>query len=152
MRKIILLMGIMLLPLSAINGQVMKENLPDPMENRHLKIQRPQADKIVLSISTKLKLSTKQEERIGDALKKETQKFDKTFEDYTEAEEKEKKYRAEMNEFRHEMLLINMGITNVIRDYLDEEQKEAFDTMIEQRMAPKARVKKKRFRRTRKPV
>ncbi len=147
-------MGIILLPITAMNAQVMKESLPDPMENRNMKIRRPEASRIVLSISTKLRLSTRQEKRIADALKKETRKFDKTFDAYEEAEEKEKKYRAEMNELRYEMLKINMSISDVIRDYLDEEQKEAFDTMIEQRMAPKRPAKKKRVKRKRvkKPV
>ena len=156
MKKMILIMGIVLFPITAIHGEVMTESLRDPMEKRNLKIRRPEADRIVLSISMKLRLSTKQEERIEDALKKETRKFDKTFDDYQEAEEKEKKWRAEMNDARHDMLMINMGISNVIRDYLDEEQKEAFDKMVEQRMTPKKKApkKKKRVKRrkVRKPV
>lgn len=155
MKKLILLMGIILLPLSAVKGEVMTASLKDPMEKRNLKIRRPEADRIVLSISTKLKLSTRQEERIANALKKETRKFDKAFDAYQDAEEKEKKWRFEMNDLRHDMLKINMGISDVIRDYLDEEQKEAFDKMTEQRMAPKkTRKKKKRVkrRRVKKPV
>ena len=155
MKKIILIMGIVLLPITAMHAEVMTDSLRDPMEKRNLKIRRPEADRIVLSISTKLRLSTKQEERIVDVLKKETRKFDKTFDAYQEAEEKEKKYRAEMNNLRHDMLSINMGISNVIRDYLDEEQKEAFDRMIEQRMVPKKAPKKKKRvkrRKVRKPV
>ena len=150
MRKIILLMGIILLPMSAVKGEVLRQSLKDPMENRKLKIRRPEADRIVLSISTKLKLSTRQEERIANALKKEMRKFDKTFDAYQEAEEKEKKWRYKMNDLRHDMLSINMGISDVIRDYLDEEQRETFDKMVEQRMAPKkTRKKKKRVKRKR---
>jgi hypothetical protein len=156
MKKMILIMGIVLLPITAIHGEVRTGSLRDPMEKRNLKIRRPEADRIVLSISTKLKLSTRQEERIADALKKETRKFDKTFDAYQAAEEKEKKWRSEMNELRHDMLSINMGISNVIRDYLDEEQRESFDKMVEQRMTPKKKVSKKKKRvkrrRVRKPV
>ncbi|MBU4491321.1 MAG: hypothetical protein KKD69_02550 [Euryarchaeota archaeon] len=152
MKKTILLMGIILLPAGVISGEVIREPLRDPMENRNLKISRPEADKIVLSVSTKLKFSAKQEERITDALKKETSKFDKTFDDYRIAEEKEKKWRSEMNNLRYEMFRINMGIPNVIRDYLDEEQKEAFDRMIEEKMAPQKALPKERKRIKRKRV
>ena len=152
MKKIILLMGITLLPITAVNAQVAKKSLKDPMENRNMTIRRPESTRIVLSISTKLRLSTKQEERITNALKKETRKFDKAFDSYRMAEEKEKKWRAEMNNLRYDMLKINMGISDVVRDYLDEEQKEIFDTMIEQRMAPKKTPKKKRKRVKRKRV
>ncbi|MEA3307692.1 MAG: hypothetical protein U9Q34_07900 [Elusimicrobiota bacterium] len=150
MKKIILLMGIVIFPFTMINGELLTEPLKDPMKGRAMKIRRPEADRIVLSISTKLRLSTRQEERISKALNKETRKFDKTFDDYQEAEEKEKKWRVEMNDLRYEMLKINMGISDVIRDYLDEEQREAFDTMVEQRMSPKkTRRKKKRVKRKR---
>ena len=152
MKKIILLLGIILLPVSAINGEAIK----DPMAGRKFKISRPESDKILLSVSTKLRLSVKQQERIISALKKETREFDKTFDTYQIAEEKERKWRFEMNDLRHKMLKINMGISNVIRDYLDEEQREIFDKMMEKKMVPKkiSPKKKKRVKRrkAKKPV
>ena len=154
MKKIILLVAVILLPSLTMGGEIKKE-IKDPMKDRKLEIRRPDADKIILSVSAKLKLSSKQEERIGSAIKKQAREFDNIFENYQDAEEKEKKWRFEMNEFRYEMFKISTGITDLIREFLDKEQRETLDKMIEARMTPKKakrKVKKRRRVKSKKTI
>ena len=151
MKKVVLIFAIFFLPLCIGANEVTIKDMPDPMAKRRLKVQRPDGEKLLLAISAKLKLSSKQQERILKAINKETEKFDDIFKEYKKAREQEKKWRFKMNELRHRMLKLNMNIPEVLRQFLDEEQKEVFDTMIENSMAPKKRKKKRKVLKKRRP-
>ncbi|MBI4655541.1 MAG: hypothetical protein HY746_02215 [Elusimicrobia bacterium] len=101
-------------------------------ENRP-EIQKPNPEAIMADISGALRLSSKQEDRILSAIKKESSMFDDVFQEYENASKEEKKWRIKMNDFRHKLIQITKGIPELIRSYLDDEQRESFDKMIEKK-------------------
>lgn len=93
-------------------------------------VPRPDAQGIMADLSTSLRLSSKQEQRISSAMKKQASEFDKLLREYDKSAEEEKKWRFKMNDARYRMLKLNRDIPDVIRGYLDDEQREAFDAMV----------------------
>jgi len=93
-------------------------------------IKRPEPRGILNLISTELKLSSKQEDRITKALEKETKDFDKIMSEYEKKHKELKKLEYETNELKYKMIKINKNIPDVIREFLDDEQKMKFDKII----------------------
>ncbi|KAF0127176.1 MAG: hypothetical protein FD189_471 [Elusimicrobia bacterium] len=115
-------------------------NIPD--EPGAFNIPRPEARGVIADLGIRLKLSAKQEERISGAIQKQTREFDSIFKEYERAAAEEKKWRYQMNEHRYKLSLISKGIPDLVREYLDVEQREAFDTLLDERRKPVAEVKK----------
>jgi len=93
-------------------------------------IQRPDSARILNSISADLKLSSKQEEKIAKAMDRKTKDFDKTLADYEKNMKELKKFEYKVNELKYEMLKINKALPDVIREFLDDEQKIKFDEKL----------------------
>ncbi len=92
---------------------------------------RPDAQKIMSELSATLHLSSKQEERLSSAINKKTSEFDKQMKEYDKNSAEEKKWRYKMNENRHSMALINRNMPDVIREFLDDDQRQNYDGMLE---------------------
>ncbi|MDT8286896.1 MAG: hypothetical protein RQ748_07290 [Elusimicrobiales bacterium] len=118
-------------------------DLPIPGEPSALTVPRPEARSVISDLGVRLRLSAKQEERISRAIQKQTRDFDKIFKEYERAAAEEKKWRYKMNEHRYRLSLISRGIPDLVREYLDAEQREIFDDLLEERRKPIAEVKKK---------
>lgn len=97
---------------------------------------RPNPAKMMSEISAALRLSSKQEDRIAKAVDKRTADFDKVMKEYVKASDEEKRWRFKMNEARYELVKITRSLPDTVRDYLDDEQREAFDELIESRRKP----------------
>ncbi|OIO00254.1 MAG: hypothetical protein AUJ51_10695 [Elusimicrobia bacterium CG1_02_56_21] len=117
-------------------------------------VQRPDTQKIMSELSISLRLSSKQEERISSAVNKKMAQFDKVMKEYDRNSKEEKKWRYKMNANRYEMLKMNRDLPDAIREYLDDEQRQSYDEMLEARekeAAPAVKpVKKKRLIRRKK--
>lgn len=94
-------------------------------------VQRPDAGKIMSELSTSLRLSSKQEERISAAVNKKTSEFDKLMKEFEKNAVEEKKWRYKMNETRHAMQTITRDMPDTVREYLDDEQRQTYDGMLE---------------------
>lgn len=116
-------------------------DLPIPGEPSALTVPRPEARSVISDLGVRLRLSAKQEERISRAIQKQTRDFDKIFKEYERAAAEEKKWRYKMNEHRYRLSLISRGIPDLVREYLDAEQRETFDDLLEERRRPIAEVK-----------
>ncbi len=117
-------------------------DLAIPEEPGVFNVPRPEARGVIADIGARLRLSAKQEERISAAVQKQTREFDRIFKEYETAAAEEKKWRYRMNEHRYKLSLISRGVPDLIREYLDEEQREAFDTLLDERRRPAAEAKK----------
>jgi len=93
-------------------------------------IKRPEPMTILNLISTELRLSSKQEDRIKKSLEKEVKDFDKIMSEYEKKYKELKKLEYETNELKYKMIKINKNIPDVIREFLDDEQKIKFDKII----------------------
>jgi hypothetical protein len=93
-------------------------------------LQRPDAARILSDLSAELRLSSKQEERITEAVNKKGKDFDKLLKEYDNASAEEKKWRYKVNELKHGMDGINKSIPDLIRDFLDDDQRQNFDSML----------------------
>lgn len=113
-------------------------------------IRRPDGEKLLLNVAAELRLSSMQQKRILKAMDEEADKFDDFFKEHGKAGEKERKWRYEMNEIRHKMLRLTMNLPEVLRECLDPRQRETFDTLVENSMAPKKKrtARKKRTKKT----
>jgi len=100
--------------------------------------QRPDAQRILSDLSAELRLSSKQEQRITDVVKKKAKEFDKLFSEYEKASAEEKKWRTKVSDLKYGMNGINKGIPDAIRDFLDDEQRQTFDSMLENVRASRA--------------
>jgi len=100
-------------------------------------IQRPDALRILADISPELRLSSRQEERITAAIDKKGKEFDGIFKEYEKADAEEKKWRYKVNDFKYKMNGVNRSIPDVVRDFLDDEQRQNFDALLEARRNPK---------------
>ena len=109
-------------------------------------VQRPDADKIMAELSSSLRLSSKQQERISSAVNKKTSEFDKLMKEYETTSAEEKKWRYKMNETRHGMQTITRDIPDTVREFLDDEQRQTYDGMLEagSKPAPEAAVEQGR--------
>lgn len=122
-------------------------------------LQRPDAQRIMSGLSAELRLSSKQEERIGAAVRKKTEEFEKLMREYEKNSAEEKKWRYKANESRYGMARIHRELPDTVREFLDDEQREAYDRLLEaerkpaapavaaQESAPKPAKKKKLVRR-----
>mgnify|MGYP001614336053 CR=1 FL=1 len=88
--------------------------------------QRPDADRILSDLSAELRLSSKQEERITEAVDRKGKDFDKLLREYDKAAAEEKKWRYKVNELKYGMNGISKGIPDVIREFLDDDQRQNF--------------------------
>jgi len=99
-------------------------------------VRRPDASGIMAEISSALRLSSKQEERIAAAVGKKAVEFDKLMKDHDKSAAEEKKWRYKMNESRHAMQTINRDLPDTVRDFLDDEQRQSYDEMIAAKKKP----------------
>ena len=99
-------------------------------------VQRPDAEKIMAELSTALRLSSKQEERISSAVTKKTGQFDKLMQEFEKNSAEEKKWRYKMNETRHTMQTITRELPDTVREYLDDEQRQTYDGMLDAKVKP----------------
>jgi len=100
-------------------------------------VQKPDAQKIMSELFV-LRLSSKQEQRIASAIDKKAKEFDKLARDYDRTSGEEKKWRYKMNEQRYQLLKITQGMPDLVRDYLDEEQRQTYDAMLDTKNKPAA--------------
>ena len=143
MNKLILL-SMLLLPASAYAQQ----DLPDPETPQAVHdpraealdgadvVQRPDAQRVISDLSAALRLSSKQEDRINSAIQKKTAEFDKLMREYERNSAEEKSWRSKMYQNRYEMLKINRDLPDLVRDLLDDDQRQTFDQMTEARRKP----------------
>jgi hypothetical protein len=159
--KKLLVFAILCLPAAAYCQELSRADLNAPPgigaggESASETVQRPDAQGIMADLSTSLRLSSKQEQRISSAIKKKASEFDKLMKEYAKTSEEEKKWRFKANEAHYGMLKINRSLPETVREYLDDEQREAFDAMIAAKRkpavkqaappAPKPAVRKKRL-------
>lgn len=99
-------------------------------------LQRPDAQKIMSEISELLHLSSKQEDRISRAITKKTREFDSNMEDYEENSAQEKKWRFKMDANVSAMKKVGEDLPDVVRDFLDDEQRQAYDDFLAARSKP----------------
>lgn len=93
-------------------------------------VRRPDAQKIMSELSTALRLSSKQEERLSSAINKRMQQFDKLMKEYDKNSAEEKKWRYKMNANRYEMLKLNRELPDAIREFLDDDQRQSYDELL----------------------
>lgn len=132
--KTLLILALLSLP-SAVCGAAPKktslEDSPVIKDSDLLEpVQRPDSQKIMSELSTALRLSVKQEQRISAAVAKRTAAFDKLMKEFDRNSAEEKKWRYKMNANRYEMIKLNRELPDAIRDFLDDEQRESYDEML----------------------
>lgn len=140
MKKLII-SALLLLPAAAYCQGLSKtdlEAMPGLGEPRGEAVQRPDSRRIMSELSTALRLSSKQEERISAAVRKKTAEFEKLMKEYDRNSAEEKKWRFKMNENRYSMIKINKDMPDLVREFLDDEQREAYDAMLEAASKPAA--------------
>lgn len=101
-------------------------------------LQRPDAQRIMSGLSAELRLSSKQEERIGAAVRRKTEEFEKLMREYEKNSAEEKKWRYKANESRYGMVRIRRELPDTVREFLDDEQREAYDRLLEAARKPAA--------------
>jgi len=101
-------------------------------------LQRPDSQKIMSEISEALHLSSKQEDRISKAVSQKTREFDKNMDEYEKNSSEEKKWRYKMNENSRAMEKITRDMPDVVRDYLDDEQRQSYDNLLAAKNKPAA--------------
>ncbi len=99
-------------------------------------LKRPDAPAMMAELSAALRLSSKQEERISAAIGRKTKEFDRLMKEYEKNSAEEKKWRARTNESRYGLQKINRDMPDLVREYLDDEQRQAFDRLLESRRKP----------------
>ncbi|HBA59744.1 MAG TPA: hypothetical protein DCZ92_02755 [Elusimicrobia bacterium] len=140
--KILLLFVLLFLPFRASASDANMDVLPGLEALKtdtpagEAALQRPDAQKIMSEISEILHLSSKQEDRISRAVNKKTREFDGNMDDYEENSAQEKKWRFKMNENLAAMKKINEDMPDVVRDFLDDEQRQAYDDFLAARNKP----------------
>lgn len=139
MKKILLPAAVLA---AALITAAVAADLNIPEEPGAFNVPRPEARSVISDLGVRLRLSAKQEERISRAIQKQTRDFDKIFKEYERASAEEKKWRYKMNEHRYKLSLISRGIPDLVREYLDAEQRETFDDLLEERRKPITEVKK----------
>ncbi len=137
--KKLLILALLALPLAAYSQELSNaelEALPaakgakmEALESAE-PVQRPDAQKIMSELSTALRLSSKQEERLTSAINKRMAQFDKLMKEYDKNSAEEKKWRYKMNANRYEMLKLNREMPDAIREFLDDDQRQSYDEML----------------------
>lgn len=114
-------------------AQELPEGLPGMTDEAQTGIQRPDSKRIMTGLSPALRLSSKQEERIGGAITKKSKEFDKLLKEYDKAAAEEKRWQEKVEALKSKMRDLNNSLPDVIRGYLDDEQEQNFDGMLEAR-------------------
>ncbi|OGR45362.1 MAG: hypothetical protein A2X35_03725 [Elusimicrobia bacterium GWA2_61_42] len=144
MKKLIIL-ALLAVPASVFAQELAStdlENLPGAAETAAAApdgdeaVQRPDPARLMSEISSALRLSSKQEDRISAAVNKKAADFDKLLKDHEKSSAEEKKWRYKMNEARHAMQKINRNMPDTVREFLDDEQRQAFDGLIAAKSRP----------------
>jgi len=136
MKKIFIFVALVLLAAPAKAEDLSLPGLPGmntdaaPAEES-VQLQRPDAENILADLRGELRLSSKQEERIAAAINKKGKDFDKLMKDYDRNSVEEKKWLYKMNESRHGMVKINKEMPDLVRDFLDDDQRQTYDSMLE---------------------
>lgn len=99
-------------------------------------VMRPDPQRIMSELSTGLRLSSKQEDRIGAAVKKKAAEFDRLLKEYEKCIAEEKRWRLKANEARYAMTKMNRAMPDTVREFLDDEQREAYDELLESGRKP----------------
>jgi len=99
-------------------------------------IQRPDSQKVLADLTADLRLSTKQEKRIKAVVDKKSKNFDKLFKDYDKASAEEKQWRVKVNDLKYEMTKISKELPDAIREFLDDDQRQAYDALLAARKKP----------------
>jgi hypothetical protein len=125
--------ALLLLPAAAFSQELSGAKLdamPEAEASADAPVRRPDPQRIMSELSTGLRLSSKQEDRISSAVKKKASEFDKLMKDYEKYTAEEKKWRIKANEARYGMVKINRDMPDAVREYLDDEQRESFDELV----------------------
>ncbi|MEK7721089.1 MAG: hypothetical protein AAB359_01725 [Elusimicrobiota bacterium] len=101
-------------------------------------VARPSAQKIMSELSTALSLSSKQEERISEAINEKMAQFDRLMNEFDKNSVEEKKWRYKMNANRYEMVKLNRELPDAVREFLDDEQRQSYDELLEAGKKPPA--------------
>ena len=101
-------------------------------------VMRPDAQKTMAELSTALKLSTKQTERLFASINKKREQFDKLMAEYEKNAAEEKKWRFKMNANHYEMVKLNRELPDTIREELDDDQKQSYAQLLEAAKKPAA--------------
>ena len=133
MKKTLIFMALALLAPSVGAEEPSLQGLPgmDPDAAESAQLQRPDAARILSDLSAELRLSSKQEERITAAVNRKGKDFDKLLKEYDKAAAEEKKWRFKVNELKYGMNSISKSVPDVIREFLDDDQRQNFDSMLE---------------------
>jgi len=138
--KKLLIAALLALPCAAYAQDLNKSDLDLPSAGKGTKgeaadslepVQRPDADKIMSELSTALRLSSKQEDRISSAVAKKTKEFDKLLKEYEKNAAEEKKWRYKANATRHEMVKLKRELPDTVREFLDDAQRESYDELLQ---------------------
>ena len=144
--KTFLVLALLALPAAAWSQELSKTELDESPAAKSAAIeaadtlepvQRPDAQKIMSELSAALRLSSKQEDRISTSINKRMSQFDKLMKEYEKNVAEEKKWRYKMNASRHEMVKLNRELPDAIREFLDDDQRQSYDELLEARK-PKA--------------
>ena len=135
--KKLLILALLALPLAAYSQELSQAELEDMPAAKRAKtealaepVQRPDAQKIMSELSTALRLSSKQEERLTSAINKRMAQFDKLMKEYDKNSAEEKKWRYKMNANRYAMLKLNRELPDAIREFLDDDQRQSYDELL----------------------
>lgn len=134
-----LLLTALLLPAVAFGQELTSADLegtPGLKETGAETVRRPDTQRIMSELSAGLRLSSKQEDRIGSAVKKKASEFDRLMKEYERYAAEEKKWRLKANEARYGMLKINRDLPDTVREFLDDEQREAYDALLDAAAKP----------------
>lgn len=136
MKKVFIFTALALLAQSVMAGEPLPPGLPGMSGDaapagESAQPQRPDAARILSDLSAELRLSSRQEERITEAINRKGKDFDKLLKEYDKAYAEEKKWRYKVNELKYGMSGINKGIPDAIRDFLDDDQRQTFDSILE---------------------
>ncbi len=91
---------------------------------------------ILADFGTELRLSSSQEGRITRVVDKKGKEFDALFREYEKADAEEKKWSYKVNDLKYRLGGIHRSIPDSIREFLDDEQRLNFDTMLAARRNP----------------
>jgi hypothetical protein len=140
--KKLLVMTLLALPAAAAAQELNSADLDAPAAPAQASaeaadtLKRPDAAAIMADLSSALRLSSKQEERISAAISKKSKEFDRLMKDYEKNSAEEKKWRVRTSENRYGMLKINREMPDLVREFLDDEQRQTYDGILEARRKP----------------
>jgi hypothetical protein len=140
--KTILIFAALVLSASPVKAdELMLPGLPGMQENPAaeaggIRVQRPDAQRALAELSAELRLSAKQEERIAAAVDRKSRDFDKLLKEYDQVSAEEKKWRYKGNELKYGMARIDKEMPDLIRDFLDDDQRQTYDSMLTARNKP----------------